>query len=185
MPSSLPPTPRGRYTDNIVRVFAHAAAMMLTMGLEIGLFGATPTCAPAPSAVKCAQHTRVLSRRPACLSVCVCFSLSLSVCLCVCVCVPLADRPQLLISATVVGCSVYLYNRATPPATPADSTQPPSPLKPGDAEAAAPAAHAPRRSLVSQWLGSVGPEEPVEQLPPLFPMLTRGADGYSIRNRTM
>ena len=86
MPSSLPPTPRGRYTDNIVRVFAHAAAMMLTMGLEIGLFGATPTCAPAPSAVKCAQHTRVLSRRPACLSVCVCFSLSLSLCVCVCVC---------------------------------------------------------------------------------------------------
>jgi len=55
-----------KYTDNIVRVFAHAAAMMLTMILEVGLFGATPT-------------------------------------------------PQLLISATVVACAVYLYNRSAPP----------------------------------------------------------------------
>ncbi len=51
-----------KYTDNIVRVFAHAAAMLLTMALEVLLFGATPT-------------------------------------------------PQLLVSATVVACAVYLYNR--------------------------------------------------------------------------
>ena len=56
-----------KYTDNIVRVFAHAAAMMLTMALEVALFGATPT-------------------------------------------------PQLLVSATVVACAVYLYNRKEPTA---------------------------------------------------------------------
>jgi len=54
-----------KFTDNIVRVFAHAAAMLLTMLLEVTCFGASPT-------------------------------------------------PQLIISATVVSCSVYLYNRATP-----------------------------------------------------------------------
>ena len=32
-----------KFTDNIVRVFAHAAAMMLTMALDVGLFGASPT----------------------------------------------------------------------------------------------------------------------------------------------
>ena len=32
-----------KYTDNIVRVFAHAAAMLFTMGLEIVLLGAEPT----------------------------------------------------------------------------------------------------------------------------------------------
>ena len=32
-----------KYTDNIVRVFAHAAAMMVTMALELCLFGASPT----------------------------------------------------------------------------------------------------------------------------------------------
>lgn len=32
-----------KFTDNIVRVFAHAAAMLITMVLEVGLFGASPT----------------------------------------------------------------------------------------------------------------------------------------------
>ena len=119
-----------KYTDNIVRVFAHAAAMMLTMALEIFLFGAPPT-------------------------------------------------PQLLISATVVACAVYLYNRATPPA----GAQPLSPVRAAESgEGGASGGAAERRPLLSTWL-DMGTEEPVEQLPPLFPMLTRGADGYSIRTR--
>ena len=48
----LPPTTRAshlrpaailKFTDNIVRVFAHAAAMLTTMTLEVTLFGASPT----------------------------------------------------------------------------------------------------------------------------------------------
>jgi len=113
-----------RYTDNIVRVFAHAAAMMLTMALEVGLFGASPT-------------------------------------------------PQLLISATVCGCAVYLYNRASPPPPIASPPRSPPPSR-------AAAAHgAEQQPLLG--VGAEGEEEEV-QLPPLFPMLTRGADGvYHIR----
>lgn len=51
-----------KYGDNIVRVFAHAAAMLLTMIIEVCLFGGAPT-------------------------------------------------PKLFVSATVVACAVYLYNR--------------------------------------------------------------------------
>jgi UDP-galactose transporter len=67
-----------KYTDNIVRVFAHAAAMLLTLGLENVLLGAEFT-------------------------------------------------PQLLLSAMVVACAVYLYNRreGTPTISEQQPPQPP------------------------------------------------------------
>ena len=117
-----------KYTDNIVRVFAHAAAMMLTMGLEIFLFGASPT-------------------------------------------------PQLLISATVVACAVYLYNRVVPAAPSAPPTSPAKGESGGAAGIAPAGAGGERQPLLT------GDEDEVElpPLPPLLPMLMRGKDGYSIR----
>ena len=113
-----------KYTDNIVRVFAHAAAMMLTMGLEICLFGASPT-------------------------------------------------PQLLISATVVACAVYLYNRVPPPTTQ------PSPAK--SVPVGSSDASGELRPLLTEE-----EEVTLPPLPPIIPqILTRGVDGYSIRSRPL
>ena len=127
-----------KYTDNIVRVFAHAAAMMLTMALEIFLFGASPT-------------------------------------------------PQLLISATVVACAVYLYNRAPPPPSSVNAL-PPSPpnrlvglMGRGSHVADDGRSGGEREGLLS---GERGDERGAGGLP-LMPMLTRGADGYSIRTRPL
>ena len=87
-----------------------------------------------------------------------------------------SPTPQLLISATVCACAVYLYNRAAPPPPPAAQQASPQKLECGGSSAE-------RQSLLRGWLDD-GEDEP-ENLPPLFPLLTRGADGYSIRTRKL
>ena len=88
-----------------------------------------------------------------------------------------SPTPQLLISATVVACSVYLYNRATPAAGPAG---PPSPAK-GDGAAAAggDAGGGEKQPLLSG--GAEEEEVELPPLPPILPMLIRSEHGYSIR----
>ena len=130
-----------RYTDNIVRVFAHAAAMMLTMILEVGLFGASPT-------------------------------------------------PQLLISATVVGCSVYLYNRAAPSkimlvtrgGSQAEASS--DGTNDGGCEATGRSLPSSPSSERQRLLGRGGGDEP-DRLAGGVAMLVRGANGYSIRTRSV